>query len=109
MEEQLVANDVLAREPDEILDDGDEFVPRVGEGLACQTTIEELSLAVFEHRVVEVELRLEVRIQRGLAEIDAVSEVAKRDAGETVASGQRPRIVDDPGALGHVTLTAPIR
>ena len=66
-------------------------------------------MAVFEHRVVEVELRLEVRIQRGLAEIDAVSEVAKRDASETVASGQRPRIVDDPGAFGHVALTTPVR
>ena len=104
-----MANDVFAREPDEILDDGDEFVPRVCEGFACLTAIEQLSLAVFEHRVVEIELRLEVRIQRGLAEIDTVGEVAKRDAGETVASGQPPRIVDDSGAFGHVALTAPVR
>ena len=93
-----MANDVLAREPDEILDDRDEFVQRVWQRFAYLAAIEQLSLAVLEHGVVEIELRLEIRIQRGLAEIDTVSEIAKRDAVETVASGQRPRIVDDPGA-----------
>jgi len=94
-----MANRVLAREADEVLDDGDEFFARVRERFSCQTPIEQLLLTVFEHRAIEIELRLEVGVQRGLLEIDAVGEVAQRYAGESIASGQRPRFSNDPGVF----------
>ena len=77
LEEKLMANGVLARETHEVFDDGDEFFPSVSERFARQTPIEQFPLTVFEHQVVEAELRLEVGVERRLLEIDALGEVAQ--------------------------------
>ena len=61
--------------------------------------LEELAVAVGEHGVVEVELGVEVGVQRGLAEADPVSKVPQRDGGQAVATGQGPALGEDRGAL----------
>lgn len=108
LEEELMPNHVLAREANEVFDDGDEFFARISERFSCQAPIEQLLLAVLEHRSIEIELRLEVRVQRGLLEIDAVSEIAQRQAGKSIAVGQRPRFRDDPGAFGSAASSASV-
>jgi hypothetical protein len=108
LEEQLMPNRVLARETDEVLHYADQFFASVRKWFARRTQIEQLLLTVEEHQVVEIELRLEVRVQRRLLEVHALGKVAQGNAGEAIAAGQRPRFLDDPGAFGRMTPAAPI-
>ena len=79
------------------------------------TTVEELPVAFGEHGVVEVVLRLEVRVQRRLAELDHVGEVAQRDPGETRRGapastprrGSAPASRHDAGPAGRPAPCAP--
>ena len=52
--------------------------------------LDQRAVARLEHRVVQRVLRLEVRVERGLAQVDQVGELAERDAAQSVAVGQRP-------------------
>ena len=68
--------------------------------------LEELPVAVGEHRVVQRVLRVEVHVQRGLAHPDLPGQAVQRHPGDAVLPGQRPGGRHDPGhprfsALGH--------
>lgn len=56
----------------------------------------ELAVALRERCVVERELRVEVRVQRGRSHSDGFREVAKREALQPVAAGEFSGCLQDP-------------
>ena len=100
LEHEDVAHDVFGDEVEQHPSQVEDATARVVVGRKRFRSIEELAVALGEHRVVQVVLRREVRVERRLAQVDHGGELSQRDAAESVAMGEHPGRVEDLLALG---------
>ncbi len=90
LKHQDVAHDVLGHELEEHAGEIDNCFADVLGGRERLRAFDQRAVAGLEHGVVQRVLRLEVRVERGLTQVDQVGELAERDAAQSVAVGQRP-------------------
>ncbi len=102
LEHQLMADRILGRETHAELDELHQRLARIVGRRLRGGRLEQVLEPVDEHGVVQRELGVEVRVERRLAQVDAVGEIAQRDRGQTVATGQFPGFGHDPRPLGVV-------
>ncbi len=103
LEEQLASRGFLEREVDECMQELLQRLAPIGRQLDGVETLEELPVAVSEHRVVQGMLRVEVLVERRLAHAHLARQPPKRDTGDAVRSSELPSGVDDLRGSGEAT------
>ena len=113
LEEELATRRILQREVDEGMEELLQGPCWVGRELHALEPFEEPAIPVCEHRVVERVFRVEVLVERGLADADLPCQPVQRDPQQTQLGGELPRGRHDlfsalQSALRHLARHEPL-
>ena len=109
LEEQLAPRRILERERDERTQELLERRAGISGELQRFEPLEQLPVAVGEHRVVQRVLRVEVLVEGRLAHPDLAGQGMQRDPGDAVLPSELPRRSDDRRHLGLAALRHRVR